>query len=188
MAGDKGRLGLRSRPLAEVRGKPAARGGSRCGCCSGGLQSQPLLARQIDLLRPLLALQQMVLRLQCAFLCSLRACAFRFLRLQGLHTLLEAIDAGLALRGLARQHLALSLLDVLLTLLDALLALQQPILRLQQPLLLALRSCAFRLLRLQCLHTLLQVVDAALAFRGLARQRLARLFPPLAHGRRRAGV
>ncbi|WP_247307990.1 hypothetical protein [Bradyrhizobium sp. 61] len=160
MAGDEGRLGLRSRPLAEVRGKPPARGGSRCGCCSGGLRSQPLLARQIDLLRPLLVLQQTVLRLQCA-LC---ACAFRFLRLQGLHTLLEAIDAGLALRGLARQHLALSLLDVLLTLLYALLALQQPILRLQQPLLLALRSRAFRLLRLQCLHTLLQAVDAALAF------------------------
>ncbi|MDI3564188.1 hypothetical protein [Bradyrhizobium sp. Arg816] len=121
-------------------------------------------------------------------LLALRACAFRFLRLQCLHALLQAIDAGLTLRRLARQHHALPLLDVLLTLLYALLALQLPVLRLQQSLLIALRSRAFRFLRLQCLHTLLQAVDAALAFRGLARQRLARLFRPHARSRRCAWV
>jgi hypothetical protein len=129
-------------------------------------------------------LQQAVLRLEHPLLLALRPRAFRLLRLQLLHALLQAIDAGLALRGLARQHLALPLLDLLLALLDTLLALKQAALRLQQPLLLVLRPGAFRLLRLQLLHALLQAVDAALAFRGLARKHLARPFPPIAHDRR----
>ncbi|WP_314949510.1 hypothetical protein [Bradyrhizobium cosmicum] len=113
--------------------------------------------------------------MQHALLRTLRPRAVRLLRLQLLYALLQPVDAGLALRGLARQHLALplllhllALLDVLLALLDALLALKQAALRLQQPLLRVLRPCAFRLLRLQLLHALLQAVDAALAFRGLA--------------------
>ncbi|MCP3372106.1 hypothetical protein [Bradyrhizobium cajani] len=79
-------------------------------------------------------------------LLALRPRAFHLLRLQLLHALLEAIDAGLALRRLARQHLALPLLhhllalvDALLALLGTLLALKQAALRLQQPLLLVLR-------------------------------------------------
>ncbi|WP_342732557.1 hypothetical protein [Bradyrhizobium sp. B117] len=47
--------------------------------------------------------------------------AFRFLRLELLHALLQAINAGLAFRCLARQHLALPLLHHLLALLDLLL-------------------------------------------------------------------
>ncbi|WFU70404.1 hypothetical protein [Bradyrhizobium sp. CB2312] len=47
--------------------------------------------------------------------------AFRFLRLELLHALLQAINAGLAFRRLARQHLALPLLHHLLALLDLLL-------------------------------------------------------------------
>ncbi|WP_246563739.1 hypothetical protein [Bradyrhizobium liaoningense] len=79
-------------------------------------------------------------------LLALRPRAFHLLRLQLLHALLETIDTGLALRRLARQHLALPLLhhllalvDVLLALLGTLLALEQAALRLQQPLLLVLR-------------------------------------------------
>ena len=74
------------------------------------------------MLRALLALQQAVLRLQHAFLRTLRPRAFRLLRLQLLHALLQPIDAGLAISGLARKHLAL-LAHVLLALLDTLLAL-----------------------------------------------------------------
>jgi hypothetical protein len=81
VAGDERRLGLCKRPLAEVRAKPPARGASRCNCCSGGLQSEPLLARQIALLRALLAVEQAVLRLEYPLLLALRACAFRLLRL-----------------------------------------------------------------------------------------------------------
>jgi hypothetical protein len=187
LAGDEGRLGLRGGLLAEALSEPSAPGGSRGGRsrgCSGSLQSQPLLARQISLLRALLALQQTVLRLEHPLLLALRPRPFHLLRLQLLHALLKAIDAGLTLRGLARQHLALPLLDVLLALLDTLLALKQAALRLQQPLLLVLRPCAFWLLRLQLLHALLQAVDAALAFRGLARKHLARPCRPIAHGRR----
>jgi hypothetical protein len=54
-------------------------------------------------------------------LLALRPYAFRLLRLQLLHALLQTIDAGLALRGLVRQHLALPLLHHLLALLDLLL-------------------------------------------------------------------
>ncbi|WP_407184522.1 hypothetical protein [Bradyrhizobium centrosematis] len=52
-----------------------------------------------------------------------RPCAVRLLRLELLHALLQAIDAGLAFRSLARQHLALVLLHHLLALLNLLLAL-----------------------------------------------------------------
>jgi hypothetical protein len=75
------------------------------------------------LLHALLALQQAVLRLQLSFLRALRAAAFRLLRLQLLHPLLQAIDATLTLRALARQRVTLPLLHHLLSLLDALLAL-----------------------------------------------------------------
>ena len=56
-------------------------------------------------------------------LLALRPRAFRFLRLELLYVLLQAIDAGLALRGLARQHVALPLLRRLFALLDLLLVL-----------------------------------------------------------------
>ncbi|BBZ93442.1 hypothetical protein BDS110ZK25_10570 [Bradyrhizobium diazoefficiens] len=56
-------------------------------------------------------------------LLALRPRALWLLRLQLLHALLQAIDAGLALGGLARQHLALPLLHHLLALLDLLLML-----------------------------------------------------------------
>jgi hypothetical protein len=63
---------------------------------------------------------------------ALCARAFDLLRLQLLHALLQAIDAGLPLSGLARQRLALPLLHHLLALLDELLmllrALQGPLL------------------------------------------------------------
>ncbi|MDN5004967.1 hypothetical protein ACFQZO_29365 [Bradyrhizobium sp. GCM10027634] len=52
--------------------------------------------------------------------------AFRFLGLELLHALLQAIDPGLAFRGLARQHLALPLLHHLLALLRALFDLIPP--------------------------------------------------------------
>jgi len=135
------------------------------------------------LLGALLTIKQAVLRLEHPLLLTLRLRTFRLLRLQLLHALLQAFDAGLALRRLARQHLALSLLDVLRALLDALLALKKAALRLQQPLLLVSRPCAFRLLRLQLLHASLQAVDAVLAFRGLARKHLALRSRSLAHGR-----
>ena len=57
--------------------------------------------------------------------------------------------------------------------LHTLLALEQAVLCLQQPLLRALRPQAFRLLRLQLLHTLLHAIDAVLTLCALARQHLA---------------
>ncbi|WGR91164.1 hypothetical protein MTX20_21720 [Bradyrhizobium sp. ISRA435] len=69
MARDKRRLGLRSRLLAEVRGKSFAlsclRGGGGRGCDSDRRrrQTQSLLASKVGLLCALLALQQAVLRL-----------------------------------------------------------------------------------------------------------------------------
>ncbi|WP_407165642.1 hypothetical protein [Bradyrhizobium sp. ORS 111] len=71
----------------------------------------------------LLALQQAVLRLQRPVVGALRARAFNLLRLQLLHALLQPIDPGLPLRGLARERLALPFLRRLLALLDQLLAL-----------------------------------------------------------------
>jgi hypothetical protein len=153
---------------AEVRSKSPAccrlEGRSGGGALGRELRTQPLQARLITLLHALLALQQPVLRLQQPLLRALRPLAFRLLRLQLLHALLQAIDAALPFRVLARKHLALPPFDELLALLRTLLALKLPALRLEQPLLLALRPCAFRLLRLQLLHALLQAVDAALAF------------------------
>jgi hypothetical protein len=113
---------------AEVRGKPSA-GCSLRGGSSGGSFSrrwwwcQPLQARLIGLLQALLALEQPVLGLQQPFLRALRPKAFRLLRLQLLHALLQAIDAGLPLGAPARQHVTLPLLHNLLPLLNALLAL-----------------------------------------------------------------
>jgi hypothetical protein len=54
---------------------------------------------------------------------ALRPATFRLLRLQLLHALLQAIDAGLSLCALARQHATLPLLHDLLSLLDVLLTL-----------------------------------------------------------------
>ncbi|WP_225190496.1 hypothetical protein, partial [Bradyrhizobium sp. IC3069] len=181
-------MGQRSGLRAEAFRKPSALGGLRSGCkCRSALrrslQPKPLLARQVNLLRALLSAKQAVLRLEHSLLRPLRLHAFGLLRLQLLHPLLQAFDAGLALRRLARQHVALPLLDVLRALLHALLALKKTALRLQQPLLLLLRPCAFRFLRLQLLHALLQAVDAVLAFRGLARKHLTRRSRSLAHGR-----
>ncbi|WP_235983318.1 hypothetical protein [Bradyrhizobium australiense] len=64
-----------------------------------------------------------MLCLQLSFLRALRPETFRLLRLQLLDALLQAIDAALTIRALARQHVALPLLHDLPPLLDALLAL-----------------------------------------------------------------
>jgi hypothetical protein len=77
------------------------------------------------------------------------------LRLQLLHAPLQPIDALLALRALARKHVALPFLRGLLELLHTLLTLELPLFCLQQSLLRALRPPAFRLLRLQLLNALL---------------------------------
>lgn len=50
---------------------------------------------------------------------ALRSSSFRFLGLQLLHALLQAIDPGLALGAAARQRIALPLLGELLVLLIA---------------------------------------------------------------------
>ncbi|HET7124010.1 MAG TPA: hypothetical protein VFI51_07830 [Bradyrhizobium sp.] len=72
------------------------------------------------------------MRLQQPLLGALRPLAMRLLRLQLLHTLLQAIDAFLALRALARKRVALPLLHgmllLLLTLLTLLRALFDPLL------------------------------------------------------------
>jgi hypothetical protein len=112
---------------AEVRGKSAARGslrsGRRGGSFSRGWWSQPLQPRLIVLLHALLALEQAVLGLQQPLLRAFRPPAFRLLRLQLLHALLQPIDPALPFRTLARQHAMLPLLHYLLPLLDALLTL-----------------------------------------------------------------
>ncbi|WP_461354943.1 hypothetical protein [Bradyrhizobium sp. USDA 4454] len=59
---------------------------------------------------------------------ALRACALNLLRLQLLHTLLQAIDPGLPLRGLARERVTLPLLRGLLPLLRELLPLLRALL------------------------------------------------------------
>jgi len=129
----RGQRRLNARLVAEARGKSLAlrrlRSGSGRGGCSGrGRQSQSLLARQVGLLDALLSLQQAVLRLQSPVVQALCARAFDLLRLQLLHALLQAIDPGLPLRGLARQRLALPLLRHLLALLDELLMLLRTLL------------------------------------------------------------
>ena len=72
---------------------------------------------------PLFCLQQPLLR-------ALRPRAVRLLRLQLLNALLQPIDALLALRALARKHVALPLLRGLLELLHTLHTLELPLLRL----------------------------------------------------------
>src|SRR5882724_1011798 len=119
---------------------------STCGCLhrgsDGGARSRRLYSQEL-------------LTSQNALLHALRAQAFRLLRLQLLHALLQPIDALLVLHALAREHLALPLLGDLLELLHAPLALEQALFCLQQPLLRTLRLRTLRLLRLQLLHALL---------------------------------
>jgi hypothetical protein len=109
---------------AEARGKPPAFCGLQGGRSGGPrlrrLRPKALQARLITLLHALLPLELAVLCLQQSLLCTLGPRAFRLLRLQLLHALLQPIDAGLAIRALARQRLALPLLHDLLSLLDAL--------------------------------------------------------------------
>ncbi|WP_246667929.1 MULTISPECIES: hypothetical protein [Bradyrhizobium] len=128
MARRKPCLALRTCLLAEVRGKSLAlsrlrRGGGRDRGANRRCGRQSLLAGNIGLLRTLLALQQAVLRLQGTVMDALRACALDLLRLQLLHALLQAIDPGLPLGGLARERVTLPLLRRLLALLDHLLLL-----------------------------------------------------------------
>ncbi|WP_236843182.1 hypothetical protein [Bradyrhizobium icense] len=127
LPGSERRSGLQGIIAAEVRGKsPASRrlqSRGRGGSFSRGLWSQPLQACLVTFLDALLALEQAVLILQQSLLLALRPATFRLLRLQLLHTLLQAIDAALPLRALARQHVTLSLLHGLPPLLDTLLAL-----------------------------------------------------------------
>jgi hypothetical protein len=78
------------------------------------------------LLQALFALEQAVLSLQQPFLRALRPAAFRLLRLQLLHALLQMIDAALPRGALARQHVAPPILHHLCPLLDALLTLLRP--------------------------------------------------------------
>ena len=59
---------------------------------------------------------------------ALRACALDILRLQLLHAMLQAIDPGLPLRGLARKRVTLPLLRGLLALLGELLPLLRALL------------------------------------------------------------
>jgi len=110
---------------AELRGKSPAGGGLHSGSSFGRrlLRAQPLQARLIALLHALFALEQAVLGLQQPLLRAFRPPAFRLLRLQLLHALLQAIDAGLPICALARQHVALPLLHDVLSLLDTLLTL-----------------------------------------------------------------
>ncbi|GLR86631.1 hypothetical protein GCM10007857_33420 [Bradyrhizobium iriomotense] len=119
---------MRSSLLAEALRKSPAPGGQHSGGSGGspncgGLRSQSLQARLIALLHALLALEQAVLCPQHPLLCMLRPQAFRLLRLQLLHALLQPIDAGLPFRALTCKHLALPLLHHLLALLDLLLML-----------------------------------------------------------------
>ncbi|WP_245334254.1 hypothetical protein, partial [Bradyrhizobium guangdongense] len=138
LAGDEGRLGLRSGLLAEARCKPPALGtlcdgrGSR-GARGRSLEAKPLLAREVTLLRSLLTAKQAVLGLEHPLLQALCPRTSRLLRLQLLHALLEAFDAGLTLCRPARQHLTLPLLHDLLALLDLLLSLLRALLDLIPP-------------------------------------------------------
>ena len=103
------RLGLRV-GTGELGCKSPACRSLHCGG-SRGLDSQLLLARQITLLQVLLALEQAPLRLQQPLLRALLLHALRLLRLQLVYALLQAVDALLTQRGLARKDIALPLLD-----------------------------------------------------------------------------
>ncbi len=149
------RIGIAAEALSKSSACGCLHRGSDGGARSRRLYSQELLTSQNALLHQLLALQQALLCLQQPLLRALRAQAFRLLRLQLLHALLQPIDALLVLHALAREHLALPLLGDLLELLHAPLALEQALFCLQQPLLRTLRLRTLRLLRLQLLHALL---------------------------------
>ena len=149
------RIGIAAEALSKSSACGCLRRGSDGGAPSRRLYSQELLTSQNALLHQLLALQQALLCLQQPLLRALRAQAFRLLRLQLLHALLQPIDALLVLHALAREHLALPLLGDLLELLHAPLALEEALFGLQQPLLRTLRLRTLRLLRLQLLHALL---------------------------------
>jgi len=149
------RIGIAGEALSKSSACGRLHRGSDGGARSRRLYSQELLTSQNALLHQLLALQQALLCLQQPLLRALRAQAFRLLRLQLLHALLQPIDALLVLHALAREHLALPLLGDLLELLHAPLALEQALFCLQQPLLRTLRLRTLRLLRLQLLHALL---------------------------------
>ena len=88
----------------------------------------PFLRGLLELLHALLTLELPLFCLQQPLLRALRPRAFRLLRLQLLNALLQAIDALLALRALARRHVVRALLRGLLPLLDVLLALAGPLL------------------------------------------------------------
>ena len=92
----------------------------------------PFLRGLLELLYALLTLELPLFCLQQALLLALRARAFRLLRLQFLYTLLQPIDALLALHALARRCVALPLLQGLARLLNgplnALFALADPLL------------------------------------------------------------
>ncbi|WP_461347369.1 hypothetical protein [Bradyrhizobium sp. USDA 4451] len=122
MARRKRRLALRGGLFAEACGKSLALGRLRRGAGCGGdpncrCRCQSLLPGKVGLLCALLALQQAVLRLQGAVVDALRTGALNLFRLQLLHTLLQAIDPVLPLRGLARKRVTLPLLRGLLALL-----------------------------------------------------------------------
>ncbi|WP_456821321.1 hypothetical protein [Bradyrhizobium sp. USDA 4502] len=133
MARRKPCLALRTCLLAEARGKSLTlsrlcRGRGRDSSANRRCRRQSLPAGNVGLLRTLLALQQTALRLQGTVMDALRACALDLLRLQLLHALLQAIDPGLPLGGLARERLTLPLLRRLLALLDHLLLLLRALL------------------------------------------------------------
>ena len=88
----------------------------------------PFLRGLLELLQALLTLEPPLFCLQQPLLRALRPRAFRLLRLQLLNSLLQAIDALLALRALGRRHVARALLRGLLPLLNTLLALAGPLL------------------------------------------------------------
>jgi hypothetical protein len=155
----KRRLDPRIGIAVEALGKSPAGGGlhrrSGPGLPTWRRHSQRLPARQITLLQALLALEQAVLCLQQQPLRTLRPQTVRLSRLQLLHSLLQPINARLALHGLPRKAVALPFLRGLLELLLTLLTLKLSLFRLQQPLLRALSARTFGLLRFQFLHALL---------------------------------
>jgi hypothetical protein len=87
----------------------------------------PFLRGLPELLHALLTLKLPLFCLQQPLLRALRLPAFRLLRPQLLNALLQAVDALLALRALARRHVVRALLRGLLPLLAALLALAGPL-------------------------------------------------------------
>ena len=99
------RIGIAAEALSKSSACGCLHRGSDGGARSRRLYSQELLTSQNALLHQLLALQQALLCLQQPLLRALRAQAFRLLRLQPLHALLQPIDALLVLHALARECL-----------------------------------------------------------------------------------